>query len=286
MAGVSLDEMGAIGHAPGHAPTQSGLTLGKNVSQVWGKKPEPTPVPAAPSPQTVPSPVEQPAQVQPTAVDLPRQAATPEPEAPRAPTEKEKMAAALFGGFGGGAAAKAPQRRVSQATQKPTTYAAPSPPPVVKPVSSPNTDDLLDMLSPDQPDPAPSSVHKSSSNDLDLLADMGVSEPTPHPAPPTTASVFDAFDGLLAPTAVSQPTAAGAGGGMSEMATHNSVLRPLQLRTSEFGSRWSNTPCEAKQGTACRVRNLVELRGILENHHGTPFIGHVESIQNTNEVIL
>ncbi|CAM9423065.1 unnamed protein product, partial [Ectocarpus fasciculatus] len=54
MAGVSLDEMGAIGHAPGHAPTQSGLTLGKNVSQVWGKKPEPTPAPAAPSPQTVP----------------------------------------------------------------------------------------------------------------------------------------------------------------------------------------------------------------------------------------
>ena len=279
MAGVSLDEMGTIGNTP----AQPALTLGKNVSQVWGKKPEPTPAPAAPSVQATPAPVEQPMQAQPTPAELPRQVASPEPEVPRPPTEKEKMAAALFGGFSGGATSKAQQRRATQATQKSPTYAAPSPPTLVKTASIPSGDNLLDMMSPDQPEAAPTLVPKSSSNDLDLFADMGVSEHTPPPAQPTP-SVFDAFDGLLAPTPVAQPAPAGAAAGMPEMTLNASVLRPLQLKTSEFGARWSNTPCEAKQGTVCRARNLVELRGILENRNGTPFIGHVESIQNTNEV--
>lgn len=288
--GVSLDEMGPIGAA---VPTKPALSLGKNVSQVWGKKPEPpTPsVPAAPVSHIAPSSVMQSSPSAAVPSHTPAPVASPEAEASRPPTEKEKMAAALFGGFGGGTAAKAP-RRTSQQTKAPAyeaPHAAPSDnmnstnvAPAARPLES---DNLLDVMSLDQ-EPNPS----SAGSDIDLLADMTLVTPTtsissvqPHIQPSASGSVFDAFDDLIA----AKP-AASLGLSSSSSLVHPSssisALRPVSLKTSEFGARWSSTPFEAKLSCPCRLRSLPQLRGAIENHDGAPFIGHVESIQNTNEV--
>lgn len=315
LAGVSLVDMG--GHsATFSAPTaSSGLTLGKNVNQVWGKKPDPVPTPPAPSPSQAAA-ASQP-QLQPQSpqvafsaapVHAAASASPPEPAAPRAPTEKEKMAAALFGGVAGGSSSgsKHAPRRTSATSNSPA-YSAPAPPPPTPAAgntmdrhggqaTSSAADNLLDMLSMDS---EPSSSSNSAA--MDLLADLSgpamspagpaalSSRPVPTPqAPAAASSVFDAFDDLLSPTPVasSQTKTGGISGIATGYSTDGCTLRPLALKTSEFGARWSSTPCELKQGTACRVRSLAQLRAAVENRWGTPFIGHVESIQNTNEVVI
>lgn len=290
-AGVSLDEMGTIGNA---LPVHPSFMLGKNVSQVWGKKPEPA-QPAVPFSTPSALPVSsQPVQVlqsAPTVAYDQSPPAVPEPEAPRAQTEKEKMAAALFGGFGGGGGSKAGRRTSSSI--KSTGYAAPlvasgaAEKKISSSVAEPlvqdiRADNLLDLISLDQ-DPIPS----YRSDAINLLADL--TPPTLITAPASTAvarqDVFDVFDNVLASTSQAMPIPPVVGSIFTIPSMPSiSVLHPLPMKTTDFGARWSSVSCEAKQTAACGIKSLAQLRNLIENYNGSAFIGHVESIQNTNEV--
>ena len=143
----SSSSSGGVGNSPAHptplgpaisntqAPALSIATAQGNqlinssraVQQVWGKKVEPPPLPPVPAPVASPSAsssdTSNSSRLTPTMVSMPEPISPPvptviTPTAPAAPkvlTEKEKMAAALFGGVGASKpAAKPAIRRTSQ----------------------------------------------------------------------------------------------------------------------------------------------------------------------------
>lgn len=284
----------APGAAPNdpHVPT---LLIAKNVNQVWGRKPEPPPPAAMPAAPAMPVHAAAPTPSFAAPVPAPHvvaPVAAPVPAAPREPTEKEKMAAALFGGMGGaGSKGGAPTRRASQSNQTPAAYAAPvQSAPVVAPTPTPvpapaiTNDNLLDMMDMGSPASAPPAPHAhtqpAAMSNMDLLSGLS-SPPAPvHHAPPTppaapAASVFDVFDSVLSPAQAAAPLP-----GLGLATPTASALRPMAMPTSEFGARWGQTQGEAKQPVQCRLRALPQVRAALES------VGlfHVESIVNTNEV--
>jgi AP-4 complex subunit epsilon-1 len=280
-----------------HVPT---LLIAKNVNQVWGRKPEPPPpAPAAPMPSAQPT-----APTYATPAPAPQMAPvpipTPIPTGPREPTEKEKMAAALFGGLGGsGAKGGAPARRSSLSNQPPAAYSAPpQPQPVVAPppapvptqAPAPMNGNLLDMMDMSSPAPVPQLSHAhvqsapAAMSNLDLLSGLSAPPPVHHappvpPAAPAAPSVFDVFDSVLTPSPQTPAPQIGQGIGLG--ASTVSALRPLSMPTSEFGARWGQTQGEAKQPVPCRLRALPQVRAALESLG----LFHVESIVNTNEVL-
>ena len=223
--------VGALPNQPiqplSNAPTQGNQLLNsRGVNQVWGKKPEPpppapAPAPAPPSPVPgVPaaashdgqssvngSPVPGIANVpgmwgQHTQQAATQPAAAPAPEVPKVLTEKEKMAAALFGGVGGkGAAASSAKRRVSSTTSAPAAYSPPgansAAPSSSQPVAAPAVDIFHEMnaVAPAHP-VAPVKSSSSQSNELlDLLSD-GPAHPAPVAAPPVQPAAVNVFDNM------------------------------------------------------------------------------------------
>lgn len=243
IANPSLGGVGTAsgGNVPsGNAPNQ--LLVGKNVNQVWGRKMEPVPPPAptAPEPSVVNNPptrsgsisslpTQQQAQPQYPGGNVASQqgasVAVVAPAAPRQPTEKEKMAAGLFGGINSGASSKSSntmQRRKSSNTSnvldntpeasslntpsKVASTTTASPP---APVVAVSNFDLLDMAT-SPPPPTGSVTQPAVGYSVHDFGDVTVnrqvaqdhstgtiamtsSPVAQHVTPAKTSTVFDAF---------------------------------------------------------------------------------------------
>jgi AP-4 complex subunit epsilon-1 len=333
-AGGSASSSGGAGpsasmtQAPIPAASQQGnqlITSGlKGVSGPWGRKVEPvaTPdpvVPPSPAASSIASGFSSPAPVATSTTSTPVAAPAPAPDAPRVLTEKEKMAAALFGGVAGGAKAGAGNRRKSATTGGP---AAPSPS-----ASAASLIDSSPMVASPAPVPAP---QPQQSNELFDLMSMSTQPAVYSPAPAPAPMSVDIFDNMLmpsnpapappavpSPSAVPTPTSASritdvfADMSMNAppvqmspavspvrpmgMDAFNNMnmssptlsytasspeARPLNLTTAQFGQRWGSVPFEVKKSVSCKARNLEQLRQSMPQT-----LGHVESIQQSTEAI-
>jgi AP-4 complex subunit epsilon-1 len=324
----------------------------RSAAAVWGKKPEPPP--PAPSPVAQPQ-VQQPmdspshhaspapssnpynqtvhlipsgnnmwnpdrAQQQgPGSSNTLSPAAPPAPEQPRVLTEKEKMAAALFGGMGAKpTASSAASKRKSVATASPAAAA---------PVSQQPTPDLfsgmssgvttMNTASPTVPSSsgAPNRAPMPAVELLDIMSD-DFSTPAPHmmpaaaPLAPAPAQNYGG-NGLLdlgmpapapmpqmhhnppPPVPAIQPTAnliSDVFGNMDLSGAPtltpgpiDNGMRPLVINTQEYGRRWGSTPIDAKQSVSCGHLSRFDLETL---RRALPtYFHHVESIPNTLESI-
>ena len=326
--GVSLPPGAAYGPSGGASPMQGAaapapageLTLNtRNVANVWGKgglsvaqnqAPAPTPAPAPPStsnssnaftsghdrgsssgafsgsnPYASASPPKPPQELPKTKEQL----------------EKERRAAALFGGIVPGTEAPAPP---------PVAPAAPPPraaPPAPAPAPPPEVD-LLDMSMWDSPAPAPPSSVPTT--DFDVLSPTPLpsgsastgsapdaasatqpqvetvsdeeSEPPPVPAPaPPAPKEVDPFaaegllgavqDAPLASLAVSQG-----------FEFNGTTMAPLEITTPQFGQKWGE--CQAVSNIevqSSKVTSLNDFMDVCSNAGAYK----VETITSTNEGI-
>lgn len=144
---------------------------------------------------------------------------TPEPEKPREMTEKERMAAALFGGIVPGAPAppsgSTPSLSVPSLSHKIASKPAPTPAPKATPAPAP----------PPAPVPAPPPAPAIAMDLLDF------SDPTPAPssaAPaPSVAMMLDPFASAVEPLSSS-----------TTFSYQNVPLVPLIYTTPQFGGEW------------------------------------------------
>jgi len=207
------------------------------------------------------------------------QAAKAAPEPP-AMTEKQKMAAALFGGLTGTTTA-APKpasavKAVPTPAPEPAAPAAPAAEKVKEPPPASPTD-MMDLL------------------DLDGGADAtpdGLSQPTSAPPPPPPPSggsdmLLDMSDeGLTAPAAVPPPPAAVLPGAMApqapsiapvmQMPVPQPLLGPLPVTTAQLGAMWGQLPAEQKLQLQTSILNCQELMQRLStslNVHPVEIIG-------------
>ena len=307
----------------------------RSASQVWGKKPEPPPPAPVPSPQQPSQQMDSPSNSSSSAPSNPynqtvhlipsgnniwnpdraqqgsvnNSIAPPAPIAPEQPrvlTEKEKMAAALFGGVANkSTASSAASKRKSVVTASPvtsapvqtptpdlftgmssnTTTATTSSPTVPSSSgavqqSKPNMPamELLDIMSEDYSLPSPnvSMAPAAAGNgllDLGFVAPAHV--PTPSAAPviqPAVNLISDVFGNMdLSGTPSLAPGPVDNG------------MRPLVINTQEYGRRWGSTPIDAKQSVSCAHLNRFDLETLRRAM--PPYFHHVESIPNTLESI-
>lgn len=332
-SGVSLPPgSGYSGTAHGNTSSGGGASVGangeltlntRNVANVWGKgglaapgaaAPAPPPAPAAPpasaygmSPsgpsgfgQQVPAPSGYGGfGAQPAPPDAPLE--------PREPTEKERMAAALFSGLVPGAkppVPRGPPPKVPSRIPGTTPAAAPAPPPPPAPAPAPEVD-LLDF-SFDAP-AVPSSATPPA--DYDILSPAPVLEPTPPApsAPPPPAgpavveTVYSGDDELVpeeSPPEPSEPidpfAASGLFGGLddkplasleisSKFEYNGTPMAPLTITTQQFGQQWgtctATSPCSV---TGTKIVSLETFMNTCEQ------VGahKIEAIAATNEGIL
>jgi AP-4 complex subunit epsilon-1 len=281
----------------------------RNVANVWGKgglstAPNPTAAPVA----SAPTPAQD------SRWDAASVAANPAPASnmhggygssygqPPAPApaaksaaqlEKERQAAALFGGIIPGVPVPAP-------TPASAPVAAPPPPrpAAAAPVPPAPMIDLLDMSMWDAPAPAASAP--APAPDFDILSPT----PTPAPAAPAVETVSDDEVDVPAPEAppAAAPPApfadpfAGAGllDGLSDtpLATLNlndkkfefggSTLGPLQITTPQFGQKWGTCPATSPGSvTSAKVLRLSQFMDVCKEVGAYP----VEAIGANNEGI-
>lgn len=321
LPGVSLPPGAGYGGNAGAppAPVQSNapggeLTLNtRNVANVWGKTPAAAPAAPAPAPaassggfaastggfSSTPS-------TNPYLVNSP--APAPEPQKTAAQLEKERKAAALFGGVVPGAPAPPPPASAPAAVTRAAARAAPAPaPPPPAPAPAPEVD-LLDMSMWDAPAPAPPAAN--------VAVDIFAAAPLPAAAPAAAApqvlvetasdeddeaaatAVAAAAPAAAAPAPPLQPnldpfSAEGLLGDLTDaplatLATSqkfefNGVpLAPLEITTAQFGQQWGGcagvTPLEV---TSSKVSTLQQFMDVCSNVGVHP----VESITSTNEGI-
>jgi len=303
----------------------------RNVANVWGAKPPtpaPAPVQAAGAPGVPPKFGQQPGSATAVAAQQsayggggyggwqnnPAPAAStpvaPAPSGPRELTEKEKMAAALFGGIGGAAmpaagatsvAASRAATRKQRATPAPAPASAPppaaviapapvsAPVPVQAPVETPAVEvDLLDMMSfGDAP-----SVSSVPLPPIDVFAPgpVPMSAPVPlvqAPAPaPAAAPIYAMLDpfaaegllgGLSDKPLTSFPKA-------SKFQYQGHTLNPSVITTPQFGQFWGSCPATSPSSIVAsqtKVPHLDALMSILEECG----LHKVETIAATNEGI-
>jgi len=308
-----------------NAPNELALNT-RGVANVWGKKP--TEAPPAPSP--APAPAQSSFPTAPAATSNPYGASSssgfgtsssaygssgfgapapaPIPEKTPEQLEKERMAAALFGGIVPGAVPPPrPAPPVPAAAPPAPPPPVPAPPPA--PAPAPVEIDLLDMGGFDdvQPTPAPAGAVA-----VDIFGSAPL-EPTPMPAPPVesppvvveTAS-DDGEEELAAPApappapapspaAPIDPFAAeGLLGDFTdtplktfEMASskfeyNGSVLAPLQITTPQFGQQWGSCPATAP--VSMMSQKVVTLDKFMKESESVG-LHPVEAIGATNEGI-
>lgn len=285
----------------------------RSVNQVWGRKMEPVataPSATAPVPQAADGlPVSVSTAPSTFAAPSPAPAPAPVPEVPKELSEKEKMAAALFGGVSSTAGKSGTtSRRRPAAGSTPISAPAPAPAPAQAPAqfSHPastvaavpvNSGDMMDLLDMGFSAPAPAPAYAPSAapaggfaapSPFDLLDGLSPSAPSlaapsappAPPAAPSTNSISDVFGDLSimsAPVASSSSTA----GSFDALMGMGGGLNPLNITTAEFGQRWGQTPFETKQGFATRMQSLLHLRAAMP-----PSFHHVESIPASNEAIF
>jgi AP-4 complex subunit epsilon-1 len=282
------------GASPAAAP-KAGLNL-SGVKSVWGQDgygggplvppvPQPsafpvvaaatTPQPkAAPTPQTVPAYMQQQQQQQQHQQQALQSepAAAPEPAKPREPTERERMAAALFGGLGAGAGeAPASLSRAGTgsgaagagtgARRRPPNVSTPPLQPAAAPAlaAAASPVNLLDF------DDKPRPGAQPAAQALDLLAslDIGDGGAATAPAPAASSGLLSMLD---TPAPPAQP------------------FQPLALVTAQFGQQWVQSPCEAKLAVA-----LVGCKGVRDIEariKAALGLGTVEVIERSEEAIF
>lgn len=298
--------------------TQQGnqlLGAAKGANAVWGRKPEPAPV-LAPTPASpMPAQPQQAAVLNSPAgpygntsssasvssVASPYSEAHAQPQVPAAPrelSEKEKQAAALFGGLGGSTAAtgragkpvarRTPARGSVSAAHEPVAASvapvdellAPhvssvehsqTQQPAAAPVASLLEMDLLDV----QHTPTPAAMPPTPPPPqfvAHVPAPVQVAAPAPIPAA-SVNNISSAFADLMNPeqspavTPAAEPTA---------------NVKPLVIVTAEFGKRWGSTPFDVKQSVpVANLSTLEQLRRAVP-----PSYHHVESIPASLEAIF
>jgi len=303
--------------AGGNANSSGQLLVGKGVPQVWGRKME---APATPAPAAAQQPSTQPKSASPAPTqpqNEPAKQETPKttpaaPEAPREPTEKEKMAAMLFGGIGGSSTgvsrrSSAARRSSSSAGASPVTVQPSSPANVEKsqkagtPTNTPaaaklqpasasndNIFDLLDMSTAPNPgsvQPAPQPAAPANMfDDMVTLSPSATANNTENKEPATKSNndnIYDAFANMNIST--SDPT----------LEPHSSSsfsepkqpsYNPIRLTTAEFGGRWGQTPVEMKK--VVRIGSGKTLQDVVGALVAGNVITHVESIPTTSEAIF
>eukprot|EP01038_Epipyxis_sp_PR26KG_P011321 gene11321-15185_t len=319
ISGMDNGNMGssATAFAP-QAATINSVTQGnqlintRGVAQVWGKKVEPVAIPSPTANVTannmnIPKP-ESPKQDTLYNTQKPVEVSKPvEPEGPRVLTEKEKMAAALFGGVGGGnksqtAYNQANKKRASTVTATATVTNPPativSPVIHVPPPSAPANNSLInDLLDLDIMTPAPTvnnnhnQMNAMFSNAPQILPTsyannnpiipavhtVSVPQNIPPPVPPVAVNnISDAFSDLLLTDLTGMSNSS-----VSLPLAPTNDIRPFQINTGEFGKRWGSTAFDVKQSIPCAITSLEQLRSVMPT-----YLHHVESIVNTSESIF
>ena len=290
-----------------------GLTLNtRNVANVWGKgglsKPAASAPPAAAAPSSSPaenrwetastSSAPQPSTSS-QGVYGQSYASTPAAPPPKtaAQLEKERQAAALFGGIIPGAAPPAPPPAAPPAAVR--RAAAPVQAPVSAPAPAPALEvDLLDMSAWDAP--APAAPAPSPAVDFDVLSPTPATQPTTlHPEVETVSD--DEAEEVAAPAAPAPPPAAAedpfAGAGLLDGLTESSLpgfstdkkfefngntMAPLPITTPQFGQKWVSLPSESPGSvTSTKAATLDQFMAICHEIGAHP----VEAIGATNEGI-
>ncbi|KAG7367427.1 adaptin N terminal region-domain containing protein [Nitzschia inconspicua] len=296
-----------------------GLSLNtRGVANVWGKKPGA--LPAAPPPAAAPAP----AAVAPSTFDssatanvggfggpssnafgtasyggaaygqAPASVLTKTPEQ----LEKERMAAALFGGIVPGAAP--PPAFAPPAPMAPPRQTVAAPPVAAPPVAAPPVTlapapaeevDLLDLGAFDVAAPAP-----ALANDVFGSSTL---EPATATAPPIVETVSENEDVLPAPAPVQQATidpfaAEGLLGDLSETPLqgfgilsskyeyNGSVMAPMKIVTAQFGQQWGS--CTATSPVSVTSRKVTFLNDFMKQCEEAG-LHPVEAIGATNEGI-
>jgi len=288
----------AHGGSSGAGPSANGeLTLNtRNVASVWGKGGlnAPAPAPAPPPAATFPSTAYGAPPSGPSGFGSPPPAAygggfgaapapPEEPAVPREPTEKERMAAALFSGLVPGAkppAPRAPPPKVPSRIPGSTPAAAPAPPAPAPEV------DLLDMSF-----DVPAVSAPAAPPEYDILSPAPVEAPAPPPAPlvETVSSGDDevalepedpfAASGLLGDLG-DKPLAS------LETSTkfeyNGTPMAPLTISTQQFGQQWGT--CTATSPASVTGTKVDSLDSFME---ACAQVGahKIEAIAATNEGI-
>lgn len=183
--------------------------------------------------------------------------ATPpvEPPKPREMTERERMAAALFGGIVPGAPAPAmPPSRPAPAPPKPKPTPPVAPTPAPAPVSAP------------APAPAPTVT-------MDLL---DFSDPAPAPAAAETAdpNLAMMLDPFASPRSSSSNT--------TTFSHQNISMTPLPYTTPQFGGEWGALTCTSPVSVPCSGSYTLDTLMVKFTTIG---LHAIEAIPTTNEGI-
>lgn len=292
-----------------------GLALNtRGVANVWGKKPT---APPAPPPEATPVPAPAPQQSFGAASSAaasrfgsgysggyggfgaPAPAPPPIVEKTREQLEKERMAAALFGGIVPGAPPPPPPAAPpAAAPPRPAPAAAPAlaaPPPTAEV-------DLLDLGGFGDPAPAPTaavlddpfgSVTLEPTPAFDAL---GAAAPAPAAAPPVVETVSEEVAPAPAPPAAAPidpfaaafgetPTQAplqGFGALSAKFEFNGSVMAPLTITTAQFGHQWGS--CPATSPVSMMSGKVATLDAFMKECQNAG-LHPVEAIGATNEGI-
>ena len=232
------------------------LLNSRGVSQVWGKKMEPPPT-LPPSPvNTANSKVNTPISGSFNSIPSPPVIASSystrvEPEKPKVLTEKEKMAAALFGGVANSkspSASNSNNSNIKNQLFQTSVSTQPYTKPILESVPSPNGNNIVKNIT-------------TSFIDTDDLLSLN-----------STSTTNNHQNDLFSDDIFSK---------LSVKATPVQTNTPLSIDTSEFGRRWGTTPYELKQNVTTSIKSLEFLRECLKTNYG-----HVESIASTQEAIF
>ena len=213
--------------------------------------------------------------------------------------EKERQAAALFGGIIPGAAPTVPAPVSAPAPPVPRAATSAAPPPPA-PAPAPEID-LLDMSAWDTPAPAPASAASTPAVDFDMLnpaatahhthevetvsddeADaIGIVSPPPQSAPTPGAAVEDPFAGAgLLDGLSDNPLPAFSTDKKFEF--NGNTMAPLPINTAQFGQKWVSCPAESPGSvSSTKVSTLSQFMEICKEIGAHP----VEAIAATNEGI-
>ena len=199
--------------------------------------------------------------------------------------EKERMAAALFGGVIPGQAPPPPTQKSAPVTAPPpvprgSTFAPQAP--------APEIFDLLDFGAPAVVAPAPAGVP-----DLDIFAPQSVAASAPIAPIVETVSDDDLDDPVPLPVAIDPFAASGLLGGLvdtpltsfeasSKFEYHGNKLSPLPISTAQFGQQWGmcpvTSPVSVVSGKVTSLERCMEICAEIGAHK-------VEAIAATNEGI-
>ena len=297
---------GSSGHAisstPAAAPQQNQLRLNvSNVSNVWGRggmnqaPPPPAAAPSAPAAAAAPAPSPYGNVGASSGYGEPTPAA--EPPKPKELTEKERMAAALFGGIVPGAAPPIPTQRSAPTAPPPqppapAPQAPPAPAPAPPPAPAAAEIDLLDM-SFDAPAPAaapaglavdifapapvaPAVETVDDDDDDEEAKEVQPAAPAPSPEPVDPFAAANLLGGLNDAPLASLKTSA------SKFEYNGNQMGPLSITTAEFGQKWGSLASSAPVSVSSKaIDSLDKFMTACSDLGAHP----VEAIGATNEGI-